>query len=588
MVPISVAGKGLSRRMDKNTGTGNDIVIGAASGYAWDAIEAWAMSLVRCGFEGIRALVLYDGHEQNEIIADLLQSNGFRVIRSGHSDGVYNGRFADISTILRELEEPLRYAIVTDVRDVYFQSDPVAWLEKNLRKPLLAVSEGIRYSDEQWNRENLLNSFPDQATRILPKTVCNVGVIAGHARVVSDVCLAISMFARSSGFDVADQSAYNLLLDIEPYRSTVQIAHSEDGFGCQAGTMADPGNVLQSFLLEPQPVLHSEGVKTAGSKLYPIVHQYDRVPEWDRVLRRLLAPQILRSFLTYLESSVRSRSPFRAGGPALRQRRAGSGKPMVSLVCPTYQRPSFIREAIQYFFAQNYDGEMEMVILDDSPEPDDELADPKYVEKGVRYYHMPLKRLTMGTKMNLLMQLAQGDILVQFDDDDYYAPNYVERMVDFLGDADFLTLSGWFFYSMEHRSLFYWQADITSEEHYIVMPTGPIRSVSTLDWDPSWTTGNKWGYGFSYVWRKSVFPTVAMPDVPDDGLCWDYDFYKRLDRAGFKTVCKPDTEGIVLHILHSQSSVCQVPQWILPEFLVQKLFSGFPGITEKNAPLLAE
>ncbi|WP_416563147.1 glycosyltransferase family 2 protein [Nocardia testacea] len=569
--------------MENKTGTTNDIVIGAASGYAWEYIEAWAMSLIMSGFEGIRTLLLYDGHEHNESVSDLLQSNGFRIIRKGQSGGVYNERFADIANVLRELEEPARYAVVTDVRDVYFQSDPISWLENNLTKPLLAVSEGVRYSDESWNRDNLRNGFPEHADRILPNIVCNVGVIAGDVRVVADVCLAVSMFAKSSGFGVADQSAYNLLLDMEPYRSIVQLAQSEDGFGCQAGTMAHPDGMLKSVLLEPQPVLDSEGVKTASGKLYPIVHQYDRVPEWDRALRRVLEPQILRSYLAYLESTARSRS-----GSAPQRRPSGTGKPMVSLVCPTYQRSSFLREAIRYFFAQDYGGELEMVILDDSPEPDHGLTDPKYVEMGIRYYHMPLKRLTMGTKMNLLTQLAQGDILVQYDDDDYYAPNYVERMVEFLGDADFLTLSGWFVYSTEHRSLFYWQADITSPEHFVVRPTEPVKSVSTLEWDPSWTTGNMWGYGFSYVWRKSVFPTVVMPDVPDDGLFWDYDFYSRLERAGLRTVCRPDTEGIVLHILHPQSSTCQVPQWILPEFLVQKLFSGFRGIKENDSPRLAQ
>ncbi|MGW5750946.1 glycosyltransferase family 2 protein [Nocardia rhamnosiphila] len=573
--------------MDKKTGTTNDIVIGAASGYAWEDIEAWAMSLIMSGFEGIRTLILYDGHEDNEKITDLLRSNGFRVIRRDQSDGIYNGRFADIATVLSKLEEPTRYAVVTDVRDVYFQSDPVAWLEKSLTKSLLAVSEGVKYSDEPWNRDNLRNGFPDHAARILPKTVCNVGVIAGDVQVVADVCLAISMFAKSSGFDVADQSAYNLLLDIEPYRSIVQIAQSEDGFGCQAGTMADPGNILKSVLLEPQPILDPEGVKTASGKLYAIVHQYDRVSEWDRTLRRLLEPQILRSCLTYLASTAGSASPSSGADSALR-RHSDTGKPRVSLVCPTYQRSSFLREAIRHFFAQNYDGGLEMVILDDSPEPDHGLTDPKYVEMGIRYYHMPLKRLTMGTKMNLLTQLATGDILIQYDDADYYAPNYVERMVEFLGDADFLTLSGWFVYSMEHRSLFYWQADITSPEHFIVEPTGPIRSVSTLDWDPSWTTGNTWGYEFSYVWRKSVFPAVTIPDIPDEGLNWDYDFYLRLERAGLETVCKPDTEGIVLHILHHQRSVCQVPQWILPEFVTNRLFPGFRGSKERDSPQLTE
>ncbi|WP_039796981.1 hypothetical protein [Nocardia araoensis] len=263
-----------------------DIVIAAAAGYEWPDVEPWARSLVASGFAGVGAVIVYDRDDRGDAIAENLEALGLYAVRMPPPDSVYNGRFQDIAQVLRMFAPSLRFAVVTDVRDVYFQSDPITWLETHLRRPFLAVSEGLRYSDEKWNRDNLQRSFPAHVQRLWSKPVCNVGVLAGEAGVMADLCLAISLVAASSGVSIADQSGYNLLLDMEPYRSAMQFVPSEDGFACQAGTFADPGKIgtLRPFLLEPEPSLVGESVHTATGMLYPIVHQYDRVPEWRQAL----------------------------------------------------------------------------------------------------------------------------------------------------------------------------------------------------------------------------------------------------------------------------------------------------------------
>jgi hypothetical protein len=267
-----------------------DIVIGAAAGYEWPDVEPWARSLVASDFAGVGAVIVYDRDDRGDAIAENLEAMGLYAVRMPLPDSVYNGRFQDIAHVLRMFAPSLRFAVVTDVRDVYFQSDPMRWLETRLRRPFLAVSEGLRYCDEKWNRDNLQRSFPAYAQRLWSKTVCNVGVLAGEAGVIADLCLAISLVATSSGVSIADQSGFNLLLDMEPYRSAMQFVTSEDGFACQAGTFADPGKIgtLRPFLLEPEPSLAGECVHTSTGMLYPIVHQYDRVPEWTQALSNRL------------------------------------------------------------------------------------------------------------------------------------------------------------------------------------------------------------------------------------------------------------------------------------------------------------
>lgn len=274
----------MSKKSDKK-----DLVLGAVGGYKWEQIDVWALSLIKSGFTGIGAVIVYD---DNKTVIDNLRSIGFQVITMPLRGSVFNQRFYDFHEVMAGALSDLRYAVVTDVRDVYFQSDPTIWLEQNLKKgkQFLAVSEGIQFKNEAWNAGNVTSGYPSLAARVMDKTVYNVGVLAGEAPAVSDLCLAIGMTAKSSGFQVADQSGYNLLLDMEPYKRAAQIVNSEEGFACQAGTFADPNKIdgFRPHLQEPEPMLTDEGVTTAGGLLYPIVHQYDRVPDWNTKLRTVL------------------------------------------------------------------------------------------------------------------------------------------------------------------------------------------------------------------------------------------------------------------------------------------------------------
>ena len=62
------------------------------------------------------------------------------------------------------------------------------------------------------------------------------------------------------------------------------------------------------------------------------------------------------------------------------------------------------------------------------------------------YTHVT-ERLTIGEKRNRLIAASSGQVIVHFDDDDYYAPCYVEWMLRQLGDHDLVKLVGWFAYA---------------------------------------------------------------------------------------------------------------------------------------------
>ncbi len=92
--------------------------------------------------------------------------------------------------------------------------------------------------------------------------------------------------------------------------------------------------------------------------------------------------------------------------------------PLVSCIMPTYNRRAFIPLAIQHFLSQDYRNK-ELLIVDDG---DDAIGDLVDNVAGARYIRLK-QRMSIGAKRNLACREARGEIIAQWDDDDWYAPN---------------------------------------------------------------------------------------------------------------------------------------------------------------------
>jgi glycosyltransferase involved in cell wall biosynthesis len=102
-------------------------------------------------------------------------------------------------------------------------------------------------------------------------------------------------------------------------------------------------------------------------------------------------------------------------------------RPFVSVITPTYKRRNFLPILIHLYQQQTYPKELrELVILDDSPESNQDLI-PKN-DKSIKYHYLP-EKIPLGEKRNRLNELAKGDIIVCFDDDDYHYPERVSHSV---------------------------------------------------------------------------------------------------------------------------------------------------------------
>lgn len=242
-----------------------------------------------------------------------------------------------------------------------------------------------------------------------------------------------------------------------------------------------------------------------------------------------------------------------------------------SLLCPTHQRSERLRHTVRNYLAQTLVDSVELLILDDSPEPDPFLGAETL--EGVRYFHHPEEKISIGSKLNILKNRAKGDFLLRFDDDDYYAPNYVERMLELLGENDFLTLNGWFVYRARDDLFCYWDNTTMWHSHFVVSPGRKLEMVNTAGWDPHWGLDQAYGYGFASIWRKDI-----AVDFQEWNFGEDADFTRRIAEAGYRVSFAPDREGLVLHIIHETNSSRVFPQYVLPSFVLPKYFPGFSVI----------
>jgi hypothetical protein len=99
---------------------------------------------------------------------------------------------------------------------------------------------------------------------------------------------------------------------------------------------------------------------------------------------------------------------------------------LVSAIMPTRARRVLSYTAVECWKAQTWE-DRELVILDDADDPSFPVppGDP-----GIRYYRGP--REFIGVKLEKLSALAQGEVIIRFDSDDWSDPNRIQEQVDHL------------------------------------------------------------------------------------------------------------------------------------------------------------
>lgn len=127
---------------------------------------------------------------------------------------------------------------------------------------------------------------------------------------------------------------------------------------------------------------------------------------------------------------------------------------LVSCLMPTADRPARAKQAIEDFLRQDYP-ERELVILDDGQPPIEVPDDPR-----IRLYRQEARQI-LGRKREALIQLARGDVMVLWDDDDWHGPRRISVQVAAIHDGKEASVFGGI-RSYEESSGAFWETPVAN------------------------------------------------------------------------------------------------------------------------------
>jgi len=279
-----------------------NLIIGAFTGYNYNQLKPWVDSIDSCGFVGDKVMVVGDASQdtRNELL-----KQGFRLHDMPRINApIHVARFWSIYDFLHNNWEEYDIVVTTDVKDVYFQRDPCAWIKEYTDKPLVAGSESLRYKDESWGDENLMQAYgPEVYERFKNNIIYNVGTFGGQSDYVRDMCFNIFTNSLNRPIPIVDQAVYNVLINTQPYKDNVLFTNQEDGWAVQLGTTGDPSKMerFRPNLTEPEPLFdyNKKVITTSAGEPHCIVHQYDRVPLWQSLVRNMFNQEDPNQFFTF-------------------------------------------------------------------------------------------------------------------------------------------------------------------------------------------------------------------------------------------------------------------------------------------------
>jgi hypothetical protein len=218
--------------------------------------------------------------------------------------------------------------------------------------------------------------------------------------------------------------------------------------------------------------------------------------------------------------------------------------PLASCIMPTADRRSLVPQAIHHFLRQDYPNR-ELIILDDGA---DSVADLIPQDSRIRYLRLD-RKFSMGVKHNMACEMAHGEIIVHWDDDDWVSPQRISYQVGELQEQAMKT-------SMDtlcglSRVMFY-------------------EPRAQRAWEYQYPGGRPWVLGATFCYYKQFSERHRFPDMnegADTTFVWnlqntyvrahpDHTFYvgtvhahntstKRTETIGWRSLSNEDVRGLM-------------------------------------------
>jgi len=211
----------------------------------------------------------------------------------------------------------------------------------------------------------------------------------------------------------------------------------------------------------------------------------------------------------------------------------------VSIVAPSMSSRQHYHENLWRCFDAQTWPDKELVVIETYEETPSSYLQVK-AKSDSRIVHIPIKvkpgkDFTVGLKRNMTLHVASGEFIVNFDDDDLYAKNYVQTIVGHMQKTGLIgtTLSAWYnYYTGKGVCTF---SDPEGWDEW-------VDDAEELD-------NILYGYGFSYSHRRQ--PSLIYP-YPNVGFAEDAPFFLKLRSVygDSKILLWKDVEGLCVHIMH--------------------------------------
>lgn len=107
--------------------------------------------------------------------------------------------------------------------------------------------------------------------------------------------------------------------------------------------------------------------------------------------------------------------------------------PLVSIIIPT-TRPDFLTRSINSILQQTYQN-FEILLIKDGGENINNLIE-SFNDPRINYFHQEEKKGVSAAR-NIGLKTAKGKYIAYLDDDDFYYPNHLETLVDFLENNNY-------------------------------------------------------------------------------------------------------------------------------------------------------
>ena len=254
-------------------------IVGCITKYGVEQIRPFVESIEQSGFKGDKLMLVY---EITQDTIDYLTNKGWLLVQSEPQQHIILQRFRDMYQVLHQYETDI--IIWVDVKDIIFQKDPTEWLNKWMRRDILAFSESLKFGDEAWARLNAGTSFPMEWEWLQNEEIHCAGTIVGKRDAIRDLFINIYRWSltTSNPEQLADQAAYNILIHLHQFKDKVQFVKQQEGFAAQLHLKLKKGDTLP--YTEILPNINGIEVKNHKGELYTLVHQYDRNEELKQLI----------------------------------------------------------------------------------------------------------------------------------------------------------------------------------------------------------------------------------------------------------------------------------------------------------------